>query len=76
MAISEKGLLSLINLKIGLEKLSTISSDGKNLLTRIPKDIRESLNLKKGDKLRWILENGENLKLEVVKNAKKKKKRT
>ena len=36
-----------------MKKTSRISSDGKSLLTRIPKKIQEEANLKKGGKLEW-----------------------
>ena len=36
-----------------MKKTSRISSDGKSLLTRIPKKIQEEANLKKGEKLEW-----------------------
>ena len=59
MPITEKQLRELISEKPEAERISTISSDGKNLLTRIPKEIREILNLKKGSKIIWKLKKGE-----------------
>ncbi len=38
-----------------IERLTTLSSDGKNLLTRVPREIVSFLNLKQGDKLRWTV---------------------
>lgn len=55
MAISEKELDSLIEVKGDIEKVSTISSDGRSFLTRIPKEIAEELKLKKGSKLSWFV---------------------
>jgi len=46
----------MIEPKADIEKVSTISSDGKTSLTRIPKDIVEELDIKKGDKLRWLVD--------------------
>jgi hypothetical protein len=36
-----------------MKKESKLSCDGKNLLTRIPKDIAKESSMKKGDKLSW-----------------------
>lgn len=66
MAITKDELRSLISFRADIEKVSTLSSDGKNLLTRIPKQIKESLNLKKGDKLRWLVDSTGNIKIELV----------
>ena len=70
MSISEKQLRDLIKDEAEIEKVSTVSSDGRNLLTRIPKEIREKLEIKKGSKLRWMVKKGE-VSLEVQ-DAKKK----
>ncbi|MCW8966570.1 MAG: hypothetical protein OQK82_07790 [Candidatus Pacearchaeota archaeon] len=43
MTISIEELKDLLNVESGLEKISSVSSDGNNLLTRIPKEIREFL---------------------------------
>lgn len=60
MAITEEDLDKLIEPKGDIEKLSSISSDGKTLVTRIPKDIALELGVKKGDKFEWTLDKGEN----------------
>lgn len=60
MAITEKELDELIEPKGDIEKLSSISSDGKTLLTRIPKEIIDELKMKKGEKLQWVLNKKEN----------------
>ena len=60
MAITKEELDELIEPKGDIEKLSSISSDGKTLLTRIPKDIIDELKMKKGEKLQWVLNKGEN----------------
>ena len=60
MAITEEELDKLIEPKGDIEKLSSISSDGKTLVTRIPKDIALELGVKKGDKFEWVLDKGEN----------------
>jgi len=65
MPITEKELRDLIEIQADMEKVSTVSSDGRNLLTRIPIKIRESLKLRKGDKLRWLIR-GKEVKLEII----------
>jgi len=69
MGLTEKELREMLAVEADTEKVSTVSSDGRNLLTRIPVKIREKLGLKKGDRLRWLVKNWE-VKLEVIKNAK------
>lgn len=71
MGITEKELRDIIGSEPEIEKVSTVSSDGRNLLTRIPKAIAKNIGLKKCDKLVWIIEKKE-IKLEVKKNAKEK----
>lgn len=53
MGISKKELQGLIEVQTNIEKISKLSFDGKNLLTRIPKDIEEFFSLKKGNKIIW-----------------------
>lgn len=60
MAVTEEKLKEIIEPKADIEKLSTISSDGERLLTRIPKDIEQELNLKKGYRIRWLVKEGSN----------------
>ena len=67
MAITEEELKKLLEVKADIEKLSTLSSDGRNLLTRIPKEIREFLKLEKGCKLRWLVDIDRGIKIEVIK---------
>ena len=55
MAITKEELKELIEPKADIEKISTISSDGKSFLTRIPKEIVEYLKLRKGKAIRWIV---------------------
>jgi len=38
-----------------IERLTTLSSDGKNLLTRVPRELVRFLELQQGDKLRWTV---------------------
>jgi bifunctional DNA-binding transcriptional regulator/antitoxin component of YhaV-PrlF toxin-antitoxin module len=59
MSISEKQLRELIKDEAEIERVSSVSSDGRNLLTRIPKEIRDRLDIKKGNKIRWALKKGE-----------------
>ncbi len=56
MAVTEEEIKELIEPQARVEKVSTISSDGKTTLTRIPKDVVEELSIKKGDKLRWLVD--------------------
>ncbi len=69
MSITERELREMLTVEADTEKVSTVSSDGRNLLTRIPVKIRGKLGLKKGDRLRWLVKSGE-VKLEIIKNAK------
>ena len=66
MGITEKELNELISINVDLEKTSSISSDGKNFLSRIPKEIAEFLELKKGQKIRWYVNTDKKIKLEVI----------
>ena len=66
MAITESELKKLIGHSAEIEKITTLSSDGKNLLTRIPKKIREHLKMEKGGKLRWIISDRK-ISIEVIK---------
>lgn len=58
MAITKEQLNEIIEPKADLEKVTTISSDGQKLVMRIPKDIEEELEVKKGDKMRWLIKEG------------------
>ncbi len=55
MTVTDDELVELIEDNHDIKKKTTISSDGKTLLTRIPKDIIEELNIKKGTKFMWTL---------------------
>lgn len=68
--ITEDELKKLIEVKSGIDKVTTLSFDGKNLLTRVPGVIEDYLSLKKGDKFRWIVDNKKNINIEFV-NLKK-----
>ncbi|MEM0465853.1 MAG: hypothetical protein QXW97_04115 [Candidatus Pacearchaeota archaeon] len=63
MGITEKELKNILRINSEIEKITTISSDGKNLLTRIPKDVCEYLNLKKGKKIRWFVNDNKKIKI-------------
>lgn len=60
MAITQEELRELIEPKADIEKVSTISSAGETLSTRIPGDIIQELGIKKGDKIIWSLKKGSN----------------
>ena len=76
MAITEDELEKLIETpKVDIEKITNISSDGKTLLTRVPKNIEEDLGIEKGDKFRWLVDKNK-IALDIIKedgNNKKKK---
>ena len=76
MAITEDELDKLIETpKADIEKITKISSDGKTLITRIPKNIEQNLGIEKGDRFRWLVDK-EKINLDVIKedgNNKKKK---
>ena len=40
------------------EEILALTKLSKNLQTRVPKEVREKLGLKPGDKLLWIFEDG------------------
>ena len=75
MAITEEELKEMIKEpNADIEKITTLSDDGRNLLTRVPKDIVEDLKIKKGDKLRWLIKSDtKEIKLEILKDDKTKK---
>lgn len=58
MVIEEEVLKEIIATQPSgnIEKSTTLSNDGKNLSTRIPKDIIEFFKLKRKDKLKWIVD--------------------
>lgn len=77
MAISEEELKELMETpKADIEKTTKISSDGKTLITRVPKDVEHELDIKKGDRFRWLIDKEKNnINLDVIKedgNNKKK----
>jgi antitoxin component of MazEF toxin-antitoxin module len=67
MAITLEDLKKLIEVKSKIEKITTLSFDGKNLLTRVPKDIMEYLELEKGDKIRWVVDSDKKMMIESIK---------
>jgi len=76
MGITKEELEKILSFEPKIECVSTISSDGKNLLTRFPKELREFLDLKKGDKIRFLVEDKEKIFLEIIRhNAKEEKER-
>ncbi len=76
MSITKKELENLIKVDSVIEKISTLSSDGKNLLLRVPKDIREHFFLEKGDKIKFVVNESGKIFFDILKeNAKKEEKR-
>ncbi len=68
MVISKKELLDIIEIKTGVKKTSKLSFDGKNLLTRIPKEISNRLELKKGHKINWVIDRTNSLQIKIFRN--------
>jgi hypothetical protein len=67
MPIDEDKLIALIEPKAEVEVLSTISSDGRNLLTRVPRHVVEKTNLKKKHTFRWLVDADTNkINLEII----------
>jgi len=66
MVVTEKEIETLVSLRVDIEKLSKVSSDGKNLLFLIPKEITEYLGLEKTSRLKWYVNLDRKVKLEVV----------
>lgn len=67
MGITKGELELLLGEEYAIEKTASLSSDGKNLLVRIPKEIRERLELKKGDKLKFLIKENKNFGVEILK---------
>jgi hypothetical protein len=69
MPIDEDKLKELIEPKAEVEQISTISSDGRNLLTRIPRGVVEKTKIQKGQELRWLVDGDKKeIKLEIINN--------
>lgn len=68
MAITEEEFEELVKEpNADIEKVTTLSSDGKNLLTRVPTEIVKHIKLKKGDKIRWLVKpKTKEISLEVI----------
>ncbi len=75
MAITKEELEKLISVEPKIEKVATLSSDGKNLLMRIPKDVRDYFGLRKGTRVRFLVENKNKILLEILKADERKKKK-
>lgn len=67
MPITRSELQDIIEIDVSIEKLTSLSSDGKNLLTRIPKEIKDFLKIKKGNKMRWKVSIDGKINVEVIK---------
>ena len=64
MGITKEELEKLIEVKADIDEVSKISNAGDTLSIRLPKEVIETLKLKKGNKIRW-LEDIKTKKLEV-----------
>lgn len=71
MAITTDELLSLLDTTPVVEKVSRVSTDGRNLLVRLPKALCEALTISSGDQLRWSIDKEGQLSVEVVKDGAK-----
>ncbi|MCK4650077.1 hypothetical protein KAT36_02490 [Candidatus Pacearchaeota archaeon] len=54
--VKKEDLDKLLEINADIEKISKISSDGKTLLTRIPKEIIKELKVNKSQKIRWFVD--------------------
>ncbi len=71
MSITEEELSKILsNPNSNIEKHTTISSDGKNLLTRIPREIVRFLNLSAGQTIFWNVDSGTNEIKIIIQNKK------
>ena len=70
MAITKEEYINLTRDDTDVEKVSKISSDGVNMMSRIPKDIVGEMLIKKGDEIKWTIKDGE-LKIEYYGKKKK-----
>ena len=69
MTVTKEELMELIEPKGDIEKVSTISSAGQTLSTRIPKDVVQELGINKGDKISWSLKKGsDNIEIKLEKS--------
>lgn len=76
MVITKEELLKIIEPANDLIKVSKISSDGNNFLTRIPKEVAEQLKIQKGNEFKWIIkENSSKIEIELIKNENSNKKK-
>jgi hypothetical protein len=66
MTITQEELQKLIQVKSQIDKITKLSYDGKNLLTRVPKEIKDYIELKKGDRFRWIVDNNKKIQIESI----------
>jgi hypothetical protein len=67
MPITKEELQLILDSASSPQEISSISSDGKNLSSRIPKKISQNLRIKKGDKFKWLIED-KKIKLEVIRD--------
>ncbi len=68
MAITEQELEELIEVKADIDEVSKISNAGDTLSTRLPKEVIETLGLKKGQRIRWLVDpKTKKLNVEIMK---------
>ncbi len=53
MTITKEELREMIEKEEDIEKVSSVSSDGKSLMIRIPKQIANELDIKAGSEVQW-----------------------
>lgn len=74
MAITPKELNQIISTQADIEKITKVSSDSKNLLTRIPKEISHFFHITKHHSLRWNVDiKNKEITLQVLDEKDKKK---
>jgi hypothetical protein len=67
MVIKKEELMKIISIDTKIEKNSKISFDGRNLLTRVPIEVIQLMNVRKGHEIKWIINKNKELKIELVK---------
>lgn len=75
MPITREALERLLAVEPLVDRCATISSDGHNLLIRLPKRIREVLDLRSGQCLRFLVDSEKRLSVEVIRSHEQTKKK-
>ncbi|OGJ12817.1 hypothetical protein A3K82_00680 [Candidatus Pacearchaeota archaeon RBG_19FT_COMBO_34_9] len=66
--VGKEELDELLKINADIEKITKISSDGKTLVTRIPKEIAKELDITNDKKIRWFVDiKTKKIRLEIEK---------